>query len=289
MTEPLAGFVLAAGLGTRIGALSRLRPKPLLPIGASSAFDRAVAALRAGGASRVFANASHLAEQVVARGHALNVTVSVEEGGPFGTAGGLAHAAIDADAVAIWNGDIVARIEVAPLVAALRENNAAAVLAVRAGDGRGNVGIGDDGAIVRLRERSFGREVRSAFFAAVQVLDRELVAAAPSRGCLVGDLLIPYLERGARLMVIDTSGPWHDVGDLRSYLEANLAEPVVLGDVEPGVRVERCVVGEGARVSGTGLLERVVVWPHARAIAPLSCAVVTESSVVAVEGLDAVA
>lgn len=289
MTEPLAGFVLAAGLGTRIGALSRLRPKPLLPIGASTAFERAVAALRAGGASRVFANASHLAEQVVARGHALNVAVSVEQGGPFGTAGGLSHAAIDADAVAIWNGDIVARIDVAPLAAALRNDNAAAVLAVRAGEGRGNVGIGDDGAIVRLRERSFGREVRSAFFAAVQVLDRELVAAAPSRGCLVGDLLIPYLERGARLMAVDTSGPWHDVGDLRSYLAANLAEPVVLGDVEPAVRVERSVVGEGARVSGAGLLDRVVVWPHARAIAPLSCAVVTESSVVPVEGLDAVA
>ncbi len=289
MAEPLAGFVLAAGLGTRIGALSRLCPKPLLPIGSSTAFDRAVSALRAGGASAVYANASHLAEQVVARGRALNVTVSVEEGGPFGTAGGLAHAAIDADAVAIWNGDIVAEIAVAPLFASLRNNAAAAVLAVREGTGRGNVGIGEDGSIVRLRERSFGKEVRSAFFAAVQVMDRALVSAAPSRGCLVGDLLIPHLERGARLLAVDTTGPWHDVGDLRSYLAANLAHPVVLGEVDAGVRVESSVVGEGARVTGSGVLDRVVVWPHARAVAPLSCAVVTESSIVPVEGLDAVA
>lgn len=289
MADTLAGFVLAAGLGTRIGALSRLRPKPLLPVGDSSPFDRAVAALREGSASRVFANASHLSEQVVARGAALSVTVSVEEDGPFGTAGGLSHAAIDADAVAIWNGDIVADIAVGPLYATLRSTNALAALAVRSGPGRGNVGLAEDGTIVRLRERSVGPEARSAWFAAVQVLGRELVTAAPRRGCLVGDLLIPHLERGARLVAHDTRGAWHDVGDLRSYLAANLERPVLLGEVEPTARVERSVIGRGARVSGSGVVERVVVWPRAHAVAPLSCAVVTESSVVPVEGLDALA
>jgi len=282
-----AGFVLAAGLGTRIGALSRLRPKPLLPIGASTAFDRAVSALRAAGASCVFANASHLAEQVVERAKGLDVCVSVEHGGPFGTAGGLAHANIDADAVAIWNGDIVADVDVAQLFAALP--GAVAVLAVREAQGRGNVGLAEDGTIVRLREHSIAREVRSAWFAAVHVLDRELVRAAPSRGCLVGDVLIPFLERGAKIRAVETAGAWHDVGDLKSYLAANLAHPIVLGDIDEGVHVKDAVIGEGARVSGAGAVERVVVWPGARAIAPLSCAVVTESSVVPVEGLDAVA
>jgi NDP-sugar pyrophosphorylase family protein len=285
MTDRLAGFVLAAGLGTRIGALSRLRPKPLLPIGSSTAFDRAVAALRLAGASRVFANASHLAEQIVARGAALDVSVSVEEGGPFGTAGGLSHAAIDADAVAIWNGDIVADLD----VRALLVPGADAVLAVRSAPGRGNVGLAEDGTIVRLRETSIAPEARSAWFAAVQVLDRELVRAVPTRGCLVGDLLIPYLERGARLIAVETTGAWHDVGDLRSYLAANLAHPAVLGEIDPHVQLHNAVVGEGARVSGSGVLERVVVWPRAHAVAPLSSAVVTESSIVAVEGLDAVA
>ena len=92
MAHSLAGFVLAAGLGTRIGALSRIRPKPLLPIGVSTSFDRAVDALRSGGANRVVANASHLAEQVVARGRDRDVEVVVERDGPFGTAGGLAFA-----------------------------------------------------------------------------------------------------------------------------------------------------------------------------------------------------
>jgi mannose-1-phosphate guanylyltransferase len=160
---------------------------------------------------------------------------------------------------------------------------------VREGSGRGNVGLAEDGRIVRLRERSIAPEVRSAFFAAVQILDRELVRAAPSRGCLVGDLLIPYLERGAPLFAVDTRGAWHDVGDPKSYLAANLAFPTNLGVVDPQVRIGRASIGAGARVTGSGSLDRVVVWPGAHAIAPLMDAVVTESSIVHVEGLDAVA
>lgn len=290
MAPSLAGFVLAAGLGTRIHALSRETPKPLLPVGLSTPFERAVEALRAGGASRVVANASHLAAAIVARARALDVSVVVEEGGPFGTAGGLANARLDADAVAIWNGDIVADLAVRPLVEALP--GAAAVLAVRGREpiGRGNVGLRGD-RIVRLRDQRLGDdEDRSAWFAAVQVLERSLVQAAPSRGCLVGDLLIPALLRGVALRAVETAGAWHDVGDLRSYLAANLAEAPLVGE---GARVEvpigRSVVGARATVTGSGALDRVVVFPGAHAVAPLSSCIVTLGEVVPVEGVDAVA
>lgn len=286
----VAGFVLAAGLGTRISALSRATPKPLLPVGLSTPFDRAVDALRRGGATRVVANASHLAPMVVARGRARDVEVRVEENGPFGTAGGLANAAIDADVVAIWNGDIVATIDVGDLIAALPGSDA--VLAVRGKlpPGAGNVGLDAYGRVVRLRDRSFGDEASGAWFAAVQVLRRGLVARAPSRGCLVGDLLIPSLAAGVRVCAVTTHGPWHDVGDLPSYLAANLDEaPIVAGHVDPGVVVKRAIVGEGATVTGAGVLDRVVVFPRARATAPLDSAIVTEAEVIPVERVDAVA
>lgn len=299
MGPPLLGFVLAAGLGTRIHVLSRTMPKPLFPIGLSTAFDRAVDALRAGGASRVVANASHLASQVTARGRARDVEVVVEDSGPFGTAGGLAHARqlLDADTVAIWNGDIVADISIAELARGM--NNAHGVLAVRGREpiGKGNVGVARDGRIVRLRDQSFGPfgpfgdEEHGAWFAAVQILDRALVQAAPLRGCLVSDVLIPALARGALLRAVDTGGAWHDVGDLRSYLEANLADPIASPSarVAEGVRIGRAVLGEGAVVAGQGSLDRVVVWPNSRATAPMLNAVVTPDAVVSVEGVDAVA
>lgn len=288
----LAGFVLAAGLGTRIGALSRFRPKPLLPIGLDTAFARAVAALRAAGASPIVANASHLAEQVVAAGRALGVEVVVETEGPFGTAGGLANARdkLDAASVAIWNGDILASIDVGALHALLLREGAVAALAVRGNlpAGQGNVGLSADGRVVRMRQQGFGPEARGAYFAAVQVFDSSLVARAPARGCLVGDVLIPALAEGARVVAADHAGPWHDVGDPSSYLEANLAEGTRVAQgavVGPGIRLERVIVGAGACIEGTGVLSDVVVWPGARASSPLHRAVVTDfGEVVLVDG-----
>lgn len=280
MPVRFVGFVLAAGLGTRIHALSRLVPKPLLPVGLSTPFDRAIDALRAGGAERVIANAAHLPDLVVQRGRARDVEVLVEEGGPFGTAGGIANAKLDADAVAIWNGDIVADIDVRALVRELRDG----ALAVRGNEpiGGGNVGIDRDGRIVRLRDQTFGVEARGAWFAAVQVLGRALIERAPARGCLVGDVLIPGLARGIDLRAVPTAGAWHDVGDLHSYLVANLESPVVAptASIADGVDVFRAVIGEGAVVTGQGALDRVVVWPRARATAPLSSAIVTNDGVV---------
>ncbi len=282
---PLAGFVLAAGLGTRIGALSRRRPKPLLPVGLETPLSLAVSALRAGGAQTVVANASHLAEQVVDAGRRLEIDVVVERDGPLGTAGGLAAARprLDADAVAIWTGDIVADLDVAALHAAL-EGPALAALAVRdlRAPGQGNVGLDEDGRVVRLRDRSFGRETRGASFAAVHVVSREIVARAPSRGCLVGDVYLPLLEAGARLVAVPTDGRWHDIGDVPSYLAANLAtiderEKGLVGRgavVAPGIELDRAVLGEAARVDGAGLVREAVVWPGVRATAPLARAIV---------------
>lgn len=271
------GFVLAAGLGTRISVLSARVPKPLLPVADTTPFAEAVARLRAAGASRVVANAAHLSEQVVAAGAALDVEVVVERGGPLGTAGGLAHAraALGADPVLVWNGDLVADLDPSGLVPA----GEFARLAVR-GLGRagtGTVGLGADGRVVRLRQSSFGVEVQGAHYAATMGLSPAAVARAPAKGCLVGDLLIPALAEGALVRAVPTDGAWWDIGDLASYFAANLARPYVAPNalVTPGIDVRRVVLGAEVLVGGHGVLDEVVAWPRARLTAPLRRAIVT--------------
>src|SRR5437868_650518 len=119
---------------TRIAQLSALRPKPLLPVGLTTPLALAVSALRAGGATVVAANASHLAQQLVDAGRVLSIDVVTEIDGPLGTAGGLSAVRdrLDADFVAIWNGDIVADVDVRALRARLGagRDDAVAALAV---------------------------------------------------------------------------------------------------------------------------------------------------------------
>jgi NDP-sugar pyrophosphorylase family protein len=129
-----------------------------------------------------------------------------------------------------------------------------------------------------------GEEVRGGDYVGVAALSAAFVASLPLRGCLVGDALIPLLERGRSVATSDLAGPWHDIGTPREYLAANLrwladearSSFVDAGaEVAEGISLERSIIGRGARVTGRGILRDVVVWPGARARAPLERAIVT--------------
>jgi NDP-sugar pyrophosphorylase family protein len=107
----------------------------------------------------------------------------------------------------------------------------------------------------------------------------------------VGDVYLPALRRGEPLFAFRYEGPFFDVGTLEHYLQANLAWLDRHGggafrgaaaEVDPAVTLERSVVGAGASVRGTGALTRCVVWPGARATAPLSDAIVLDDLVLGI-------
>jgi mannose-1-phosphate guanylyltransferase len=253
----------------------------LLPVGDSTPFAMAIEAMRAAGVETIAANAAHRANDVVDAGRALDVEVVVEEGGPFGTAGGIASARskLDADRVVIWNGDVVARVDLDALFGALDEGAHAALAILRVGRaGSGNVGIDDEGRVVRLRDRSFAKESRGAEFAAIHVVDRSIVARAPERGCMVGDVYLPALAEGVVLHAVACVDRWHDVGDLAGYLAANVEHAFVAPGVTipREITVDRCAIGSGARVVGSGALREVVMWPGCTARAPLERAIVVD-------------
>jgi mannose-1-phosphate guanylyltransferase len=291
-----AAMILAAGRGTRLEPLTHELPKPLCPIGGAAPIDRTIAALASAGASRVVVNAFHLAEAydaafVVRQPVPVDVVREVDL---LGTAGGVAnarHLLGDGDVV-IWNGDIVAEVDLAELVATRRATDAHAVLALRpAAAGEGAVGVDATGRVVRLRSSRRAPEDRGGHYAGIAVLSARCVAGLPSPGCLVGDAWIPTLLGGGpdegRILTLPYRGPFRDIGTIDEYLAANLQAVTAHGGsivaasatVASGVTVDRCVIGEGARVEGEGTLREVVVWPGAVATAPLQTAVVTPRNV----------
>src|SRR5258708_5375293 len=284
-------MILAAGLGTRLRPLTDERPKPLVPIGDRTVLEHAAARLRAAGVARLVVNAHHLPGAVRAAAAALGAETSIEED-LLGTAGGLAHARglLGEGPVVVWNGDVVAEVDVGALVEAhARAAPEATLVVMRRGPGEGNVGLDDGGGVVRLRRESFGTETRSADFACVHVVGDGLRARLPARGCLIGDVYLPALRRGATLRAVEHRGPWHDIGSVGAYLDANVAwlrarsarRWIAAGaDVRPGVEIEDAVICAGGTAAGSGRLSRCVVWPGAAAVAPLADAVVTVRGVV---------
>lgn len=292
----VAAMVLGAGLGTRLRPLTDLVAKALVPVGDRPALAHVLDRLRSAGIERIVVNAHHRADDVVAFARACAIAAS-QERELLGTAGGVARAAalLGEGDVVVYNADIVAEIDLGALArehAANAAGGADATLVVRPrAPHEGNVGIARDGSIVRLRNERFGEENRGGDFAGVHVLGAPLRQRLPERGCLVGDVYIPALSRGATLRALPLlrDAPLFDLGTPGAYLDANiawLASRARTSFVAPGARVsgavalDRSIVGEGAVVEGSGALSRVVVWPGGRARAPLSDAVVAGDRVV---------
>ena len=285
-------MVLAAGLGTRLRPLGDLCPKALMPVGDRPALAHLLGRLRAAGAERIVVNAHHRADDIqrFVRGDGGGVVVS-EEALLLGTAGGVAKAGplLGAGDVLVWNADILADVDASALVAKHRSNGADATLVVEPrAPGEGPVGLDVHGRVVRLRRERFGDEHRGGEFLGVSVLGASLRGSLPERGCLVADAWIPRLRAGARLGAFEHRGAWHDIGTVASYLEANLSWLRARGltrwigpgaRVEGGVELEQAVLGAGAVVAGAGVLGRCVVWPNARAAAPMTACVVAPEPV----------
>jgi mannose-1-phosphate guanylyltransferase len=278
-------MILAAGLGTRLRPLTDVCAKALVPVGDRPVLGHALDVLRAGGVTRCVINAHHRPGDLRAFAEARSVAVSMEDE-LLGTAGGVARARnlLGEGDVLVWNGDVVADIDVASLLRAHAAAPAEATLTIRArAAGEGNVGVDAAGRVVRIRQVRTGAEVQGGEFLGVSVLAEELRRRLPGQGCLVGDFWIPALERGAGLRAFEHAGAWHDIGSLSAYLAANLAwlrarrAASWLGEgakAEASVVLDGALLGCGACVAGAGRVERTVVWPGATATAPVSDAVV---------------
>lgn len=282
-SEVRAAMVLCAGLGTRLRPLTDERAKPMVPVGDEPAVAHVVARVRLAAPARVVVNVHHRPEDVRAWAEGEGIGVS-HEPELLGTAGGLAGAAalLGSGAVLVWNGDILSELDPRELLAAESGDRASqATLAVHARPaGEGNVGFRADGSIVRLRKSSFGDEAHGGDFLGIHVVGAELRASLPAKGCLVGDVYIPALERGARLRAHVTKASFVDIGSVAQYLAANaawLAARGLASWAHPTAVVEApidgSVVGAGAVVRAPALAS--VVWPGAKVQTACNVAVVT--------------
>jgi mannose-1-phosphate guanylyltransferase len=288
-------MVLAAGLGTRLRPLTEELPKPLLPLGDRPVLSHVVERLRATGITEGVVNAHHLAEKIEAfarlNGFFLHVEHEIEI---RGTAGGVwgARAELGGAPVLVSNADLIFDVPAELLIGAAARTGTMAFAVARRPAGEGAVGLGVNDEIVRLRSERFGNEVGGADYLGVMALGRDAFDCLPSKGCLVGDVALPLLRLGRQLSAVEVISPYWSLGDSvadyldanRAWLEARSGLGSYRGDgaqVEKGVALTSSVIGAGAVVTGIGSVERSVVWPGARARAPLADCVVTTAGVLA--------
>ncbi|MDJ0864709.1 MAG: sugar phosphate nucleotidyltransferase [Myxococcota bacterium] len=281
-------MILAAGLGTRLGALGRLCPKPALPIRGVPLVAHHLAWLAANGVSEVVLNLHHEPERVreaalrcAPEGLAVHFS---HEPALLDTGGGLRQAAAflrESDPSLFLAGDMLFDFELAPLLARHRERRDAATLVLR-DDPRaerfGTIGIDDAGRVRRIGRRfDLGGETRAGVYISVTLIAAAALDSLPERRVFghLDDWLAPQLRAGAddvrgELLASDRCD-WEPVGTPDEYLAANFSplrsrnRSAEAAARRAGVRVEpELIVGAGAELGAGARLERVVVWDGER-------------------------
>jgi MurNAc alpha-1-phosphate uridylyltransferase len=210
-------MIFAAGLGTRMGALTRDRPKPLIEVGGAALLDHALALVRAAGVPRVVVNVHAHPEQV--RAHLARVAPEARvsfEPELLETGGGLKRAlpllgegpAFTLNADMVWSGPnpLVA------LAAAWRPGDGALLALVPRGAAQGHAGPGDffragDG---RLARRGAAPEA-DYVYAGAEIVDTGALDGFADGVFSLNRVWDALLAEG-RLRGIVHPGGWVDVG-----------------------------------------------------------------------------
>jgi MurNAc alpha-1-phosphate uridylyltransferase len=216
-------MILAAGFGTRMGALTADRPKPLIEVAGRALLDHALEAARDGG-GRIAVNAHYRAAQIAAHLAAHpDIQLSVETPEILDSGGGVKRAlphlgstpiaTLNADAV--WAGP-------GPLTALAGAwdgaRMGALMLLVPRDRATGRQG-GGDVAMDAEGRLTWDRTEAGLVHTGAQLIDPALVAARPETAFSLRDIWQDQMDRG-RLFGVIYPGRWADVGHPGGIAEA---------------------------------------------------------------------
>lgn len=210
----MEGFVLAAGLGTRLRPLTDDRPKALVEVGGKTMLQHIIEKLQAAGINHLVVNVHHFADKVVdfirSRQWQCTIDISDESTLLLDTGGGLKHAAhlfSGKENVLVHNVDIFSDIDLRDVEAAHRRDGNLVTLCVSQRQTKRLLEFNADGLLV-------GRAERGLAFSGVSVVSPKLLDLLPE-----ADHPYPVIDEYIRLShdyrigcYLHSAEHWLDVG-----------------------------------------------------------------------------
>jgi NDP-sugar pyrophosphorylase family protein len=281
-------FVLGAGLGTRLRPLTDDLPKPLIPIFQKPLITFALDHLTGMGVEKFVINTHWRPELFEAlfsrRDYSGRPVTLIHEPRLLETGGGIknAEACLGGDPFLTYSGDILADLDLEPLIdqhfrrrndvtLALRETGLASDVALR------------DHRIVDIAKR-YG--VTGNFdFANIAVWNSAVFERIPAHKKISFiPIIADWIGRGGKIGgLVMNDGKWFNIGSRREYLDVHrailqenwkpsyvhmrnwpqrIAESAV---VDASAALHGCsVVGENCRVGAKVILEDTILWPGAQ-------------------------
>jgi len=212
---PFPLMVFAAGFGTRMGALTEARPKPLIPVAGRPLIDHALAVAKDAGVRHTVVNTHYRAAQMAEHLAGKGVAISHEAGQILETGGGLKAALplLGAGPVAILNSDGIwtGANPLSELSAAWDGNRMEALLLLLplaetlAHGPKGDFRLAPDGRISR------GEGGEDQVYIGAQILNPARIAAMPDTVFSLNRPWNEMIAAGTAFGLVHQGG-WCDVG-----------------------------------------------------------------------------
>ncbi len=287
-------FLLGAGLGTRLRPLTNNLPKPLIPVFNVPLIQYAIEHCAAAGITRFAINTHHLpaawenlcrppenrdvgdrppSSEAGRAGHALlqmDITL-FHEPTLLETGGGLKNIEpwIAGDSILVYNGDILAGLDLHKLLAAHQASDNVVTLGLRSQGPALHVAF--DGHRVSDIHHKLGVAEGSHQFTGIYCIEPELLEHIPARRKISVIPALLELAREGRLggCLLD-QGYWLDLGTREAYLAAHRPESPLAPDhlinpeasIGPDAKVIDSVVGPGCAIGAGAVVRDCVLWPN---------------------------
>ncbi|HRI44391.1 MAG TPA: sugar phosphate nucleotidyltransferase [Fimbriimonadaceae bacterium] len=276
----MKGVVLAAGKGSRLYPVTHHVPKPLLPLANRPTLEYAFDRLKEMGVRDVCVVVGEAEAQMKAAlgdGSAFGIRLDyVRQSEPQG----LAHAVgftrdfVDGDDFVLYLGDAIYGSGFEAYAARFRDSGCANLNIVKPVPDPSRFGVAnvEGERIVKLVEKPKEPESNLAmaglYFFGPQIWDVLPDLQPSARGEYeITDAIQMLVDRGESVLAGVYKGTWFDTGTLPSFLETSRFLTDGLDLVGAGAEVvgktERCVIGEGAKVTCRSMAD-VVVLPGSK-------------------------
>lgn len=205
-------MLFAAGFGTRMGALTATRPKPLIEVAGRPLIDHALTLIEAHGAAPVVANLHYLPDQLERHLAGRNIRLSHETPEILETGGGLRAAlpllgpgpVFTMNTDAVWRGPN----PLDQLAADWKpEEMDALLLCIPRAQAIGHTGAGD----FRLGPGLRATRGPGSVYSGLQIVKPDLLHTIPEHSFSLNRIWDAMLA-GGRLCAVDYPGQWCDVG-----------------------------------------------------------------------------